>query len=260
MNDSQIQHAFHEVQLMTRFSHDNVLTLYGADQQRDTKGLHMLILTEYCAGGNLNERLHRPSFDFENTKWMRQIAAGLAYLHSQNVVHRDLKPENVLLTAAEDVKLADFGLAREFIALKQTKAQRDDGLWMTTYIQYYMESVLGTPYWMAPEVFKGHYTKKADVFSLGVLFFAILQRDFIEGNAGKKMYGAFAWALEVKVGLGYAMAKYNSNITIQFSVQAQGEPSLQAIALDALKYNPNDRPNIQEIYDRVKQSQGCAIF
>ena len=42
---------------------------------------------------------------------------------------------------------------------------------MTTYVQYYMESVLGTPYWMAPEYFYGHYTEKADVFSLGVLFF-----------------------------------------------------------------------------------------
>ena len=41
------------------------------------------------------------------------MTAGLAFLHSKNVVHRDLKPENVLLTATEDVKLADFGLARE---------------------------------------------------------------------------------------------------------------------------------------------------
>ena len=53
---------------------------------------------------------------------MSKLAAGLSYLHSVNVIHRDLKPENVLLTATDDAKLADFGLAREFIALKQTMA------------------------------------------------------------------------------------------------------------------------------------------
>ena len=57
-----------------------------------------------------------------NFRWMSKLAAGLSYLHSVNVIHRDLKPENVLLTATDDAKLADFGLAREFIALKQTMA------------------------------------------------------------------------------------------------------------------------------------------
>lgn len=70
-----------------------------------------------------------------NFKWMRQTTAALAFLHSRGGVHRDLKPENVLLTAEEDVKLADFGLAREYITLK-TAARRDDGSWMTTYPQY----------------------------------------------------------------------------------------------------------------------------
>ena len=53
-----------------------------------------------------------------------------------------------------------------------------------------MNSVVGTrPLWMAPEVLDGHYIEKADVFSLGVLFYAILERDFIEVD-GKKFYCA----------------------------------------------------------------------
>ena len=161
-NASEIINALREVDTLKRICHENVMTVIGVDLVRIT--LHMLILTEYCAGGNLNDCLTRPSDDLMNFKWMRQTTAALAFLHSRGVVHRDLKPENVLLTAEEDVKLADFGLAREYITLKTADARRDDGSWMTTYAEYFLHSVAGTPYWMAPGVFRGHYTEKADVF------------------------------------------------------------------------------------------------
>ena len=56
--------------------------------------------------------------------------------------------------------------------------------------QYYIDYEVGTTYWLAPKYFTDHYTEKADVFSLGLLFFAILQQDYIESN-GKAYYGAF---------------------------------------------------------------------
>jgi len=82
----------------------------------------------------------------------------------------------VLLTNKDDVKIADFGLAREYIALKCADPENE---WLTYYKQYYMNTFAGTPHWIAPEVFRGHYTQKADVFSLGVIFFAILERDYV---------------------------------------------------------------------------------
>ena len=143
-NRSVIRNTISEVETLNQISHENVIKINGVDTydvDSDAQdSFHVLILTEYCGGGTLNERLKRSSGDELNLKWMRQKAAALSYLHSCNLVHRDLNADNVLLTAIEDMKLADFGLAREFIALKRTEEQNcsDDGSWMTTYNQYYM--------------------------------------------------------------------------------------------------------------------------
>ena len=260
INRSEFTNVLGEISTMNQIFHENVISVIETGRLHDDKGdLHMLILTEYCAGGTLNDRLARPSSEEMNFKWMRQTVDALAYLHLSDIVHRDLKAENVLLTAEEDIKLADFGLAREFITLK-TDALLDDDSWMNSYVQYYMDSKVGTPYWMAPEVFAGHYTEKADVFSLGVLFYAILQRDYITVNR-KKFYGAFKRIRgQGKVGLGYAMAYHNPNVTIAFSEQAQGSDTQQSITLEALQYDKDDRPSAEEIQKVFEEAKEDAAF
>ena len=237
-----INSALREVETMSRISHENVIAIKDSAKLRDDQGLHMLILTEYCSGGNLNERLAQSSSEELNFKWIRQTAGALAFLHSHNVVHRDLKADNVLLTANEDAKLADFGLAREFMSVKQ---------YPNFSVKYYMSSGVGPQDWLAPEFFRGHYTEKADVFSLGTLFYGILERDYVKSR-GKAYYGAFKDIPGVgKVGLGKAMAHYDSNTSIKFSRGAQGSYALQRIALDAMQYSKNDRPSAAEIHDEI---------
>ena len=247
-----------EIHILGQISHANVVTLIARDSQEHfdpKRSLHELILMEYCSGGNLNERLHRPSSDIVNVKWMKQAASGLDYLHEKNVVHRDLKTENLLLTETEDIKVADFGLARPFIALKTNTPSWlcDDPL----LAKYYMNSHVGTPHWMAPEVFKGHYAEKADVFSLGAIFFAILQRDFIDLD-GERFYGAFHQNSPfsvIKVGLGYAMAEYDGQNIIQaaFSDGAQGSNTMKSITLDALQKEAKERPTAAEVHRRLEE-------
>ena len=237
-----INSALREIETMSRISHENVVAIKDSAKLRDDQGLHMLILTEYCSGGNLNERLTRWSSEELNFKWIRQTAGALAFLHSRNVVHRDLKADNVLLTATEDAKLADFGLAREFMAVKR---------YSNFSVEYYMSSGVGPQHWLAPEFFRGHYTEKADVFSLGTLFYGILERDYIK-IGGKAYYGAFKnIPCEGKVGHGKAMAHYNSNTSIKFSRGAQGSYALQRIALDAMQYSMNDRPSTTEVHNQI---------
>lgn len=252
-NESALNNAVSEAKnLFKVVSHKNIITIQGVDTYREIAGsMHFLILTELCAGGSLNERLTRPSSDQMNVKWMVQISDALSYLHSKGIVHRDLKPENVLLTNKDDVKMADFGLAREYIALKRADPENE---WLTFYKQYYMNTLAGTPHWIAPEVFRGHYTQKADVFSLGVIFFAILERDYVTFE-GKRYYGAFAerrW--QGKVGLGYAMAA-NEYAEVEFSLTTQGSTSQRRITLDALSYDANVRPNAKDVYERIQLNQ-----
>ena len=78
LNPSALRNAVREATTLNKISHQNVIAVMGADEFRDSKGLHMLLLTEYCSGGSLNDRLARPISEEVSMKWICQIAAALA--------------------------------------------------------------------------------------------------------------------------------------------------------------------------------------
>ena len=253
-----------EIQTLRKISHPNIIQIIEAGCYKGTRKpgapTKVLILTEYCPGGNFNDRLNHASTEEVECKWILQMAAALTFLHASGIVHRDLKPENVLLTASDDIKVGDLGLAREFIAPKKPIASSING-WVITYTNHYMNTFAGSLYWMAPEVFRGHYNEKADVFSLGILIFAILERDFIDilerDFSEKRYYGAFVPLGFKPVGLGEAMYKCGPTITAQFSFKARRSPFVRMIALDALKYQAKDRPSAEEILNRITSLSLC---
>ena len=87
---------------------------------------------------------------------MRSLFQAINHCHAQNVVHRDIKPDNIMITANNTVRLIDFGLS---------KASRNNRQ---------LTTMAGTPYYMAPEVLEGAYSKKADIWSLGVLLYTLV--------------------------------------------------------------------------------------
>ena len=87
--------------------------------------------------------------------YIKQVLIGLDYLHKQGVVHRDIKGANILTTKDGVVKLADFGVATRLTELTEIE---------NSY------SVVGTPYWMAPEIIemRGHISTSCDIWSVGM--------------------------------------------------------------------------------------------
>ena len=114
----------------------------------------MWIVLEFIHGGSLTEVLG-PGIDFPESciaYVCRRLLSALAFLHGEMRLHRDIKSDNVLVDFNGAVKVADFGFA---IGLSEEAQKR--------------KSVVGTPFWMAPELIRGvEYDGKVDVWSLGI--------------------------------------------------------------------------------------------
>lgn len=122
----------------------------------------VVLVTEYVSGGELFERVIAD--DFVLTEWdcvlfLRQICAGMAFMHSRHVIHLDLKPENILCQSqvGHKIKLIDFGLAQLY--------EPNSGL----------RVMFGTPEFVAPEVVSYEPVSPAtDMWSVGVICYVLL--------------------------------------------------------------------------------------
>ena len=147
-----------EAQSAAALSHPRIVQIY--DYAEEANG-QSYIAMEYVSGGTLGDRLSRggPLGCVEAARLASQVAEALGFAHERGVIHRDVKPHNVLLTAAGDAKVADFGIARvaSSSAISRTSI------------------VLGTAAYMSPEQAVGEPVGPAsDLYSLGVVLYEML--------------------------------------------------------------------------------------
>jgi serine/threonine-protein kinase len=147
----------HEAQAIARMRHPNILNVFDFGEYEGTP----YMIVEYVPGGSLAGRMSQGPLDRATAlRFLRGIAAGLDYAHSQGIVHRDVKPANVLLERDETPVLADFGLAK---MLQGSSVKSMTGV--TT----------GTPAYMAPEQVTGHEVgPAADRYSLATIAYEML--------------------------------------------------------------------------------------
>ncbi|KAL9705025.1 hypothetical protein quinque_008543 [Culex quinquefasciatus] len=181
--DEEAQKNFlKEVAVLRSLSHHNVLRFIGV-LYKDKK-LHLV--TEYIPGGSLKELIHDSGLPLswkQRICFARDISCGMSYLHSMNIIHRDLNSLNCLVREDRTVIVADFGLARiikqpfstAFEKCSQNGGSGTLGRRGRPRRQRY--TVVGNPYWMAPEMMRGNkYDEKVDIFSFGIMLCEIIGR------------------------------------------------------------------------------------
>ena len=116
-NSTSIGKAVTEVETLRRVKHDFIVKIIAADRYEDSRsGFHVLILTEYCSGGNLNDRLSQLSREEKTLKWLSQIASALSYLHSLQIVHRDVCIPGFVIFIVDSVLQTFSSLSRRIVS------------------------------------------------------------------------------------------------------------------------------------------------
>ncbi|KAA3482657.1 MAP3K epsilon protein kinase 1-like [Gossypium australe] len=150
--------AQEDLNIIMNLNHKNIVKYLGSSKTKS----HLHIILEYVENGSLANIIKPNKFGpFPESLvavYISQVLEGLVYLHEQGVIHRDIKGANILTTKEGLVKLADFG-----VATKLTEAD------VNTH------SVVGTPYWMAPEVIEmSGVCAASDIWSVGCTVIELL--------------------------------------------------------------------------------------
>ncbi|KAL6594634.1 hypothetical protein ACP70R_048372 [Stipagrostis hirtigluma subsp. patula] len=230
---------FNEVRLVSQVQHKNLVKLLGCS----VEGPESLLVYEYLCNTSLDHYLF-DAFKKNALDWERRFdivlgtAEGLSYLHNASeirIIHRDIKPSNILLDERFRPKIADFGLARNFM---EDQSHLSTGL-------------AGTFGYMAPEyIVHGQLTEKADIYSYGVLVLEII--------TGRKNHNSVASSAEGLSLMALIWKNYNEGTLMELldpnlREQCSKEEALKVfhIGLLCAQASPNLRPPMWKVVEML---------
>ncbi|XP_015767873.1 PREDICTED: serine/threonine-protein kinase Nek9-like [Acropora digitifera] len=201
-----------EVDILSLLNHTNIVTYYN----HYIDGTSLLIEMEYCNGGTLNDKIHaqKELFAEEIVIWyFFQICSGMSHIHDCDIVHRDIKTLNIFLTKSGLVKLGDFGIAT---ILKGSKDMA--------------ESVVGTPYYMSPEIIQGQkYNQKSDMWALGCVLYEMLTlKKVFDATNPLRLVSDIVKGQFTDISPRYT-AEMNSLVNVLLSQNPDDRPSIDAV-------------------------------
>ena len=161
-NELDEQEIRNEINILRKLSHPNIVKIY----EFYISNSHYYIVTEFCKEGELFSYIKNKYSENQLAVLFYQVFSGLWYLHDHKIIHRDIKLENIMISKKEKdntsgeelfwVKIIDFGTAKIF---EKNKKEKD---------------VVGSSYYIAPEVLRQNYNEKCDTWSVGVILYMML--------------------------------------------------------------------------------------
>ena len=174
MNPSLIKN---EIDILKKLSHPNIVRIYEFYESNNC----FYLINEFCDQGELYNFINKSTLNEQQLAIIfYQVFSGLCYLHENNILHRDIKPENILIAKKEKdlntdeeyfwIKIIDFGTAKIFEKGEVEK------------------KIVGSAYYIAPEVLDQNYNEKCDTWSVGVILYMFLVgRAPFDGNNNEQI-------------------------------------------------------------------------
>ena len=231
-----------EIDILSKLDHPNIVKII--EFYSTPKAYY--IITDFCSCGELYNQLKHEYTENQLAVLFYQVLSGLSYLHSKNIVHRDLKLENILISEIEKdnntndkyfwVKIIDFGTAKIFEKNKNEKA------------------VVGSSYYIAPEVLHKNYNEKCDTWSIGVILYMLI--------VGKAPFdGQNDEEIIENIEKGEYNSKHKKLLNSSFEVQDLLKKLLEInvnkrlSSSDALKHSWFKKFNAKSLYSNIEESK-----
>ena len=224
-----------EIDILKKLDHPNIVKIIEYYDSKDA----FYIITEYCKKGELYGYIKHEYSERQLAVLFYQVFSGLCYLHDNNILHRDIKLENILISEIEKdpitsklffwIKIIDFGTAKIF---RQNKRER---------------AIVGSSYYIAPEVLEKNYNEKCDTWSVGViLYMLIVGRAPFDGKDDDEIITS------IKIGT------YNS----KHKKLLDKSPELQDLVKKLLDINNTTRLSAKQALDHpwFKKANGRRLY
>lgn len=234
-NNSSILFIYREVKLFSSLNHPSILGFIGYSPTDFHQLPYPTLITQYAPNGSLRDIIKLQISGLSPNGWddtrklinIYGIAAGLLYLHTNNIIHRDIKPENILMDDYLFPKIADFGLSKITDTINQTiNVQSQNGY-------------KGTPLYMSPEILEDEiYSFAGDVYAYSIVVYEIL------------------------TGITPFSNLNLTKIIRKVSIQGERPPltddiseAYQELLKNCWAQNPSERWNFDEIIDNLKNNR-----
>ncbi|CAN1133268.1 LEAF RUST 10 DISEASE-RESISTANCE LOCUS RECEPTOR-LIKE PROTEIN KINASE-like 1.2 [Linum perenne] len=247
-NYKRVQQFMNEVEILSRFRHKNLVSLYGCTSRHSRE---LLLVYEFIANGTVADHLHGDRALSSPLMWPARMsiaietASALAYLHASDIIHRDVKTTNILLDDNFSVKVADFGLSRLF---------PDD----VTHVSTAPQGTLG---YVDPDYHRCYQlTNKSDVYSFGVVLIELISSmPAVDISRDRDEINLAILAVDriqkckfeelIDPGLGYNSDAEVKRMAIEVAV----------LAFQCLQQDKEMRPTMDKVLEELKQINDGSV-